>query len=214
MPVLNVPFFVQPTPETCQSTCLKMMAAYLDVRSNRPQVFRSVDQIWQAINTGTQRPEQVRNSYENMRWWLAREFPNFHFRVDGTQNERTAITTVIRSLESGFPLMISTNHMRTSGHIILIIGYRVDIRSLMSGMPASANANNTKFICNDPYGKFNPSLQSHQWGTNRWESGMCIPGGHIGPGKSVEYDISGIRRIRSDKHSPNTFYFIYGRNRN
>jgi len=97
--------------------------------------------------------------------------------------------------------MVSTNHDRTAGHIILIIGYRQSI-----GGPVSQNV---EFVCHDPYGKFDPQLGSKQFGARRYEGGMSLAAGsEEGPGKGVVYDNDGIRRVREDKHSCGKFYLI------
>jgi len=198
MPVLDVPYFVQPTSITCQSTCLRMAAVYFANRLGFRYDAPDIQSIWQTINTDAGRPSTARNAYVNMVWWLERQFPGIAFTVDTETDSRVARRIVATSIDSGSPVLASTNHARTSGHIILVIGYE----------PLTP-ADGAEFICHDPYGRFDPSLGSRLWGRRRFEGGMSIPGGERGPGQAVHYSIDGIRRIRADKHSTGTFYLIH-----
>lgn len=202
--VLNVPYLTQPTPITCQSTCLKMYGLYLSNMLAMSSVIQGmqVSDIWKEINESEGRPSRDRNSYQNMVWWLNKHFPSYKFVVKTTRNTDEAMSYVVNSIDIGFPVMISTNHERTDGHIILVIGYTGS---------ETGKCTNVKFICHDPYGKFNPQMLSNQFGKNRYEGGATLMnGGEIGPGKSVMYDYDGIRRIRSDKHSAGTYFLISG----
>jgi hypothetical protein len=201
---LPVPYLTQPTPNTCQSTCLKMFSMFLNDRLGRssPIDRMSILEIWKEINEGNDRPVKERNSYENMKWWLGKNFPMFKFTVQSTRNTDEAMTKVVARIDDGFPVMVSTNHAKTDGHIILVIGYR--------GAVANACAD-VQFVCHDPYGKFNPKLGSKAFGKNRFDGGTCLEGGgETGPGMGVIYDHDGIRRIRSDKHSNGTYFLISG----
>jgi len=132
-----------------------------------------------------------------MVWWLNEEFPSLNFRVERTGDERVALGRITESIDANSPILVSTNHARTAGHIILVIGYEPFSR-----------AGGPHFICHDPYGKFHPRLGSRQYGRRRFEGGYSIGTGEHGPGQSVLYDIQGIRRIRADKHSPGVFFMI------
>lgn len=198
MPTLDVPYYAQPTSITCQSTCLKMVATYLDGQIGRSVADRDIEAIWKKINQDSTRPSQERNSYDNMVWWLNQEFSSLNFEVESTGDERVALQRVTRSIDCNSPILVSTNHARTKGHIILVIGYE----------PFSA-ANGSTFICHDPYGKFDPSLGSGLHGPRRFEGGYSTRGGEHGPGKAVRYNISGIRRLRADQHSTGTFFMIH-----
>jgi hypothetical protein len=71
--VLPVPYFTQPTGITCQSTCLKMIATYLEqsvVRQSTGGGAREIQEIWKDINESQQRPVKMRNAHANMKWWL------------------------------------------------------------------------------------------------------------------------------------------------
>jgi hypothetical protein len=97
--------------------------------------------------------------------------------------------------------MVSTNHSRTDGHIILVVGYESYDRS--SSDPI------VRFVCHDPYGKFNPRLNSGIYGKRRFETGQSLAqGGETGPGKGLRYDYDGVRRIRADRHSSGTYFFV------
>jgi len=202
--MLNVPYLVQPTPITCQSTCLKMYASYLASRlaMSVEGAEASISDIWKTINTGDERPVKGRNSYRNMSWWLKNNFPMYKFSVENTKDVDSAIEFIAMRIGEGFPVMVSTNHSRTAGHIILVIGYK----SFSVGQ-----CSDTTFICHDPYGKFNPQLNSDEYGKLRFNRGMSmLNGGQTGPGKAITYDHSGIQRIRNDKHSSGTFFMISG----
>lgn len=202
--VLDVPYFTQPTSNTCQSTCLKMFGHYLAGRLAMSSMVhgQSVTGIWKEVNESEERPSKVRNSYQNMVWWLNKYFPSYKFLVKETRNTEEAMSYVVNKINTGFPVMVSTNHSRTSGHIILVIGYKNQYANQSSFV---------EFVCHDPYGKFDPQLGSNTYGTRRYSEGRSLAeGGEIGPGKSVIYDYQGIRRIRSDKHSNGTYFLISG----
>jgi hypothetical protein len=202
--VLDVPYLVQPTAITCQSTCLSMFAQFLEKKlmMSTPAGGVGIQEIWAEINTSRDRPAQERNSYQNMRWWLEKYFtPPFQFEVKSTKNVDEAILEVVAHIDKGFPVMVSTNHERTDGHIILVIGYE--------GYTPGVCDPNVRFVCHDPYGKFGPQLHSKLYGKRRFEGGMSLQGGgQVGPGKAVQYDYQGIKRIRSDKHSTGTYYLV------
>jgi hypothetical protein len=201
---LNVPYLTQPTSNTCQSTCLKMYGLYLAGRLqfSSPVQGMGILDIWKEINEGKDRPLKERNSYQNMVWWLAKQFPDYKFSVVAERNTDDAMSYVVDRIDAGFPVMVSTNHKRTEGHIILVIGY----------IGAEKNqCSDVKFVCHDPYGKFNPQLGSKAYGKRRFQGGYSLAsGGEVGPGKGVVYDHNGIRRIRAGKHSNGTYFLIAG----
>jgi peptidase C39-like protein len=201
---LAVPYLTQPTSNTCQSTCLKMYGLYLarHLAMSTPVEGMSILDIWSQINESKDRPSKERNSYTNMVWWLKKNFPSYEFSVDDTRNPDDAMAHVVDRIDAGFPVMVSTNHSNTSGHIILVVGYEGAEKSQCSMV---------KFVCHDPYGKFNPKLGSKLHGKKRFTGGSSLMGGgEVGPGKGVVYDHDGIRRIRSDKHSNGTYFLISG----
>ena len=202
--ILDVPYFTQPTSNTCQSTCLKMFGHYLAGRLAMSSMVHGqpITGIWKEINESEERPSQVRNSYQNMVWWLNKYFPSYNFLVKETRNTDEAMLYVVNKINAGFPVMVSTNHSRTSGHIILVIGYKNHYANQSSSV---------EFVCHDPYGKFDPQLGSNTFGTRRYSEGRSVmEGGEVGPGKSVTYNNQGIRRIRADKHSNGTYFLISG----
>ena len=201
--ILNVPYFTQPTSITCQSTCLKMFAKYLEqkVQMSTPAGAYSVPDIWKEINTSVDRPSKIRNSYANMQWWLEKYFRPIQFEVKNTKNVDEAISMIVRQIDNGYPVMVSTNHERTAGHIILVIGYE--------NYTPNMSDPGVRFICHDPYGTFDPQLRSRQYGKRRFEGGMSLSiGGECGPGKAVLYDYEGLRRIRTDKHSTGSYFLV------
>ncbi len=199
--ILAVPYLTQPTNDTCQSTCLKMFGLYLASRlgMSSPVQNMAVGDIWKEINEGTDRPSTDRNSYQNMAWWLGRHFP-YRFEVIETRDVDRAIQRIMAKIDKAFPVLVSTNHSRTDGHIILVIGY--------VGAERNACAS-VQFVCHDPYGKFNPALGSQLYGPRRYEGGSSLAsGGETGPGKAVIYDHDAVRRIRADKHSRGSYFLV------
>jgi hypothetical protein len=200
--ILDVPYYTQPTSNTCQSTCLKMYGEYLAKRSMQSSIVQgmSINEIWEEINGSAERPSQIRNSYQNFVWWLKKYFAQYQFSIKETKNTPEAVNYVVQKIDEGFPVMVSTNHANSSGHIILVVGYRNKQEYLNSAL---------EFICHDPYGKFNPQLGSDLYGGKRYTQGISLfQGGEVGPGKAVIYNYEGIQRIRSDKHSSGTFFLI------
>lgn len=67
--ILDVPYFAQPTPITCQSACFKMYAKYMEqkVQMSSLGAEKTVHEIWKEINEDPNRPSKVRNSYDNFR---------------------------------------------------------------------------------------------------------------------------------------------------
>jgi len=51
--MLDVPYLIQPTPITCQSTCLSMFAKYLEKKIAIPTAAGDlgIQEIWNDINT-------------------------------------------------------------------------------------------------------------------------------------------------------------------
>jgi len=200
--ILDVPYLIQPTGNTCQSTCLKMFGMYLEAQLGRPASIAplSILDIWSEINEGKDRPSRHRNDYQNMAWWLQRRFPDHRFGVNSTRDVDDATQRFVRTIDNGFPVIVSTNHSRTAGHIILVIGY-IGAESYSCAEAA--------FVCHDPNGRFHPSLHSQDYGRRRVAMGVCLAsGGQVGPGKAVVYDHQAIHRIRSDQHSSGTYFLI------
>jgi hypothetical protein len=121
--VLPVPYFVQPTPITCQSTVLKMMSSYLEenVVNARGAADRNILDIWKDINEGNDRPVKARNAHANMKWWLEKHFTTLKFKYMQLAKEDLAIQAIIGFIDSGFPALVSISHARVEGHIILAI---------------------------------------------------------------------------------------------
>lgn len=200
--LLDVPYLIQPTPTTCQSTCLKMFAMYLEKKLciSVGAKQKKITDIWKEINEATERPDKTKNSYLNIEWWLEQYFCPQQFGFYKTTDVDLAISRARSKIDAGFPVIVSTNHNRSAGHVILVAGYQLTADAVTCGI---------EFICHDPYGKFDPQLSSHVYGGRRWEGATCnIDGSQCGPGKFVIYDYEGIRRIREDKHSTGMFYMV------
>src|SRR4051794_26062619 len=119
---LTVPYFTQPTPNSCQSTVLKMMAAYLEravFLQSTGAGTRAILDIRKDINEGTKRPNKEENSHENFKWWLEQHFPMLRFEYIRTNHEDRAVEALVRFIDAGFPVLLSVSHARTKGHIVL-----------------------------------------------------------------------------------------------
>ena len=205
--VLPVPYFIQPTPITCQSTCLKMMAMYLE----REVAFQStgaediaITQIWQDVNVGVGRPSPMRNAHVNFKWWLERRFPSLGFDYVRSGAEADTIERITQSIDNRMPVMVSVSHERVAGHIILVIGY--ENRWL------SASSDDFRVVAHDPYGRFDPSLESSLYGKRRDHGAMSLAlGGESGPGASVRLAIGAVGRRREYAGSVGQFILLMPR---
>ena len=123
--ILRVPYFVQPTGITCQSTCLKMMALYLEqsvVRQSTGAAARHIQDI-RAFNESPDRPVKMRNAHANMKWWLESHFPSLTFEYTATRDEIEAQQLIVDYIDGELPVIASVSHARVKGHIIPVIGY-------------------------------------------------------------------------------------------
>jgi len=204
--ILSVDFYTQPTGNTCQSTCLKMMASYLeggDGANPAPAASLNPVDIYQTINHGSGRPDKVHtNAHQNMIWWLQNQFPNLKFKEIITKDETQATDVIVNAIDRDSPVMVGVSHARVPGHIILVIGY-VNYR------PFECSAD-FGVVVHDPYGKFDPSLSSKLYGARRFDGGASlVQGGENGPGKSVVLPISGVSRHRSGDASRGSYFLIF-----
>lgn len=204
--ILSVDFYTQPTGNTCQSTCLKMMASYLegsDGTSPRPAASLNPVDIYQSINHDSGRPDKVHtNAHQNMIWWLQNQFPNLKFKEIITKDETQATDVVVNAIDRDSPVMVGVSHARVPGHIILVIGY-------MNYRPLQCSAD-FGVVVHDPYGKFDPSLSSKLYGARRFDGGASlVQGGENGPGKSVVLPITGVSRHRSGDASRGSYFLIF-----
>ena len=201
--VLDVPYLSQPDPITCQSTCMKMVAMYFQEKSGAkmPATEKSIKQIWDEINSGNSRPSSERNSWTNFVWWFNKNIPDKKFKKKETADETAAIPYIIEAINRGNPVLLSTNHTRTKGHIILVIGYA-------NYVPNQSTAD-FRLICHDPYGAFDPELASILFGKNRYIIGKSnVDGSEDGPGKGVSLSPDSIKRNRKEFHSAGKFVMI------
>lgn len=204
--VLQVPYFVQPTSNTCQSTVLKMMAAYLEqnvVRTSTGAADSEILTIWKDINEDPKRPEKARNAHANMKWWLERHFPSIKFNYMHTNREDQALESIVRSIDLGFPALVSISHSRVAGHIILVIGYENYLPNMCSA--------DFHLVVHDPYGRFDPSLLSKLYGKKRFDGGASLlGGGENGPGKGNRVPITSASRQRTGDSTLGTYYILAG----
>jgi hypothetical protein len=202
--LLKVPYFTQPTPNTCQSTVLKMFATYLE-REVLKQEAGAVDlnptDIYKTINTGAERPVKQTNSHANMKWWLEQRFPTLKFKYVTTTTDIKAIETIVGFIDSGFPVLVSVSHARVTGHIVLVMGYE--------GYVPHASSPAFKLVVHDPYGAFDPTLLSADWGKQMYTGGMSLQaGGEVGPGTAVRLDPMAASRQRKGDSQKGTFYML------
>jgi hypothetical protein len=200
--VLPVPYFVQPDHTTCQSTVLKMMAAYL--QTGDPAAQRTTKgeilSIKKKINEDPNRPQKkMKNAHENFRWWLQEKFPQYEFERASFALQWEAIDWIVQHIDDGFPVITGVNHERVDGHIILIVGYR-NFRPNQSSL-------DLQFVVHDPYGKFDPSLKSKQYGNQRMDGAACAAsGGEIGPGQAVTLGANEVGRHKPKE--PLVYYLL------
>ena len=203
--ILEVPYFSQPTGVTCQSTVLKMIASYLEenvVLASTGAADRNILDIWKDINEDPHRPiKNTQNAHLNMKWWLEKHFPNLAFQYTPLQSEALALEAIVRSIDSGFPVLVSVSHARVAGHIILVIGYENYMPNLSSS--------DFHLVVHDPYGKFDPTLLSNLYGGKRWTGGMSLmSGGEKGPGAGVRLPVPSVGRQRTGDSQRGTYYLL------
>ncbi len=202
--ILPVPYFAQPTSITCQSTCLKMFASYIEsnvLMQSTGAGERDILDIWKDINRDPKRPLKIRNAHGNMKWWLEKYFPRLRFSYTTLHDETQASAAIVRFIDGGFPVMVSVSHARVAGHIILVVGYE--------GYLPNASSPDFHLVVHDPYGKFDPTLTSRIFGRRRFEGGSSlVAGGQIGPGQSNRVPVGSAGRQRAGDKRRGTFYLI------
>jgi hypothetical protein len=204
--VLPVPYFVQPTSNTCQSTCLKMIATYLEavMEQSTGAAARNIPDIWKDINESDERPVKVRNAHANMKWWLERHFPSVPFEYHTITDEALALEKIIEFIDAGMPVLVSVSHADVEGHIILVVGYENYVPLVSSP--------DSYIVVHDPYGRFDPSLLSRTFGKKRWDHGMSLKsGGESGPGEKCRVPITSVSRRRAGDKVLGTYYLLSGR---
>lgn len=202
--VLPVPYFTQPTSNTCQSTCLKMYAAYLEqfvVFESTGAGDRAILDIWQDVNQSKDRPVQLRNAHKNFKWWLEIYFQTQVFYYGDTKDEITALERIIGFIDQGFPVLVSVSHINVDGHIILVVGYE--------NYEPNMTMPDFNLVVHDPYGAFDPTLRSKMFGKKRFDGGVCLPdGSESGHGKAVKLPLTSVSRQKSGDSSLGTFYTL------
>ena len=201
---LPVPYFVQPTSVTCQSTVLKMFASYLEqnvVLQSTGAADREILDIWKDVNEDPARPHAERNAHGNMKWWLERHFPSLRFEYLQIKDPDRAIDRIVRFIDDGFPVLMSVSHARVAGHIILVTGYRNHVLQTCSG--------DFELVVHDPYGKFDPFLLSRLFGAKRWNGGTSqMDGSETGPGRANRLPINAVSRRRTGDARSGTYYLL------
>lgn len=201
---LSVPYFVQPTNVTCQSTVLKMFACYLErsvLLQSTGAGEKTILEIWKEINKDPKRPSKVLNAHVNMKWWLERYFPVLRFQYLKVALEDQALEKIIYFIDGRFPVLVSVSHAAVKGHIILVYGYENYVPN-MSSM-------DFKLIVHDPYGRFDPSLKSKLFGAQRWKRGMSlVSGGEMAPGVGTKLSITGVSRHRAADAVRGTYFLL------
>lgn len=202
--VLPVPYFTQPTGITCQSTCLKMYAAYLEqnvVFESTGAADRDILDIWKDVNQSKERPSPYRNAHVNFKWWLEIYFTTLSFYYGDTKDQLTALERIISFIDQGFPVLVSVSHINVDGHIILVVGYE--------NYDPIASMYDFNLIVHDPYGAFDPSLRSKMFGGKRFDGGYCLPdGSEYGSGKGVKLPITAVSRQKKGDSMLGTYYAL------
>jgi hypothetical protein len=205
--ILNVPYFAQPTGVTCQSTCLHMMAEYIEQQilfQSTGAGDRDIQAIWKDVNQSPDRPVKIQNAHANLKWWLEQHFPSVRFEYFTIHDEPTATERIIRFIDGGWPVLVSVSHARVPGHIILVVGYENYV--------ANQSSVDFKLVVHDPYGRFDPTLLSKLYGQRRFEGGMSLmSGGTSAPGRAVRLPMSSVSRQRAQDKQLGTFYLLSGR---
>jgi hypothetical protein len=205
--VLPVPYFVQPTSNTCQSTCLKMMATYFEesvVRTSTGAAARDIPDIWKDINESKDRPVAARNAHANMKWWLERHFPSLAFEYITIADEAGALEKIVEFIDGGMPVLMSVSHVNVEGHIVLVVGYENYIPLVSSP--------DMNIVVHDPYGRFDPSLLSKTFGKRRWDGGMSLKsGGETGVGEQCRVPMTSVSRRREGDAAKGTYHLLSAR---
>lgn len=203
--ILDVPYFVQPTGITCQSTCLKMMATYLEraiVLRSTGAAARDIHTIWKDVNESPDRPSPARNAHVNLKWWLEQYFPDLIFRYQSTADEAAALERIVACIDDRVPVLMSVSHARVAGHIVLVIGYE--------GYARGQSSAEFSLVVHDPYGRFDPMLLSDAYGARRTEGGQSlVSGGESGPGKACRVPVTSASRQRIGDARRGTYYLLY-----
>lgn len=204
--ILPVPYFVQPTPITCQSTVLKMMSSYLEERvvmASTGAAERNILDIWKDINEDPHRPVKARNAHANMKWWLEKHFTTLKFKYMQLTKEDLAVQAIIAFIDSGFPVLVSISHARVEGHIILVTGYE--------NYEPNLSSLDFRLVVHDPYGRFDPFLLSKLYGKSRFTGGASLmSGGETGPGQGTRLPITAVARQRVGDSQRGTYYLLGG----
>ncbi len=182
-----------------------MFAMYIErsvLKASFGGADRAIGDIWKEINQSPDRPAKARNAHKNMLWWLEQRYhPPLNFEYIQSHFIDTAIASVIRFIDGGFPVLASVSHQAVKGHIILIIGYDGN-----EGLACSADL---RFIVHDPYGRFDPSLTHRMFGRHRWDGGASLVGGsEMGPGQANRVPVASVGRQRDGDAAHGNFYFI------
>jgi hypothetical protein len=205
--VLDVPYLPQPTPVTCQSTCLSMMAAFIEQQilfQSTGAGDRDIVAIWKDVNESPARPVKVKNAHANLKWWLEQRFPTLRFEYLVLHDEAATTEQIVRFIDGGMPVLVSVSHARVAGHIVLVTGYE-------NYLPNQSSVD-FKLVVHDPYGQFDPTLLSKTFGKHRFDGGMSLQsGGAIGPGRAVRVPVASVGRQRAADAQRGTFYLLSGR---
>ena len=205
--LLPVPYFVQPTAVTCQSTCLKMMSVYLErsvLLQSTGAEFIDIGQIWKEVNTGKGRPSLMQNAHANFKWWLEQRFPRLRFDYAQTTSEADAAARIVRSIDREMPVLMSVSHAHVAGHIVLVVGYE--------GHQANMSSEGFKVVVHDPYGRFDPMLLSNLYGKERLTGGRSLmSGSESGPGQGCRLPITAVSRRRTGDSRSGTYYLLIPR---
>ena len=98
--ILQVPYYIQPTSNTCQSTVLKMYAVYLanSYRMSSIGANKSIRAIQRELKTAKGRPVKDKKKgylyHVNLMWWMEKYFWFLNFSKLTTTNKKKAIKKI------------------------------------------------------------------------------------------------------------------------
>ncbi|WP_299273629.1 C39 family peptidase [uncultured Psychroserpens sp.] len=217
--VLQVPYYTQPNADTCQSTCLKMLAHFLNV----PGKDDPITQIYDIVNFHNDRPDQKVckdekgniegcNRWNNIIWWWNTRSgyyadkpkePKLKMKWRILDDQAKTIEHIVSSIDSGVPLLVSVSNSNTTGHFVLVVGYQNYLKNQSSP--------DFNIVCHDPYGEFFPELQSRLFGKKRYEKGFTkADGSEHAVGAGVEIGIDSLAKFKANDGEYKDQFVLFG----
>lgn len=197
--ILDVPYYIQPTDYTCQSTVCKMVVEYLLPKGSKERSLISVieeTEIYNLINYDSNRPNKTTtNSWANMIWWMQKHVI-YKFQDIYPTDNWSAINALKKSINNFYPVIIGVTHSRNiGGHVILVVGYK-ETQIVIGNLTTVIT---TTFYCHDPYGHYFKTgrQDDNQYGLKRSVMNL-VGGGQSGAGAFVLYSLDGVKRVNEN----------------